>query len=116
MLNEEFEITMNDIDELPARLTFQRDGFTYLQPCLDVTLYWSGSPFERGDELVSFYRQSIDLIKGDIKFFRTEAMTAARPLKKDTFDLVPFWFQKTSTKRDVYMLFLESGSVPDEPS
>jgi hypothetical protein len=43
-------------------------------------------------------------------------MSAARRIKKDTFDLLPLWFKETSTKRDVYMLFLESGSVADEPS
>jgi hypothetical protein len=43
-------------------------------------------------------------------------MSRARELKKDTLDLVPFWFQKTKSRRDIYMLYLESSAVEGEVS
>ena len=53
---------------------------------------------------------------GSFKYFRTETMSESRPLKKDSLDLLPFWLRGTKSRRDIYMLFLESGSAPDEPS
>src|SRR5262245_25645684 len=107
---------MSDIESVLGKVASQDEGFVYIRPCLDVTLYWAGSAFDRSGGIVSFYRQALDVVGSDLKSFRTETMTAARPLKKDTLDLVPFWFQETTSRRDIYMLFLESGAVPDEPS
>lgn len=107
---------MNDINTLFDRLTFKDEDFVYLKPCLDITLYWSGSVFDHSDGIVNFYRQSLELIGEGLRYFRTETMSKARPIKKDTIGLIPFWFQGTDTRRDIYMLFLESGAAPDEPS
>jgi hypothetical protein len=105
----------DDIQEI-EKLSFERDGFVYLRPCLDLVLYWTGSIWDRREAVVSFYERSLDLIRKDVKFFRSETMKAAAPLKKDSLGLVPFWLKKTAKKRDIYMMFLESGSVRDEPS
>ncbi|MGH9350079.1 MAG: type VI immunity family protein [Vicinamibacterales bacterium] len=88
----------------------------YLRPCLEVTLFWSGPAAARAAGIVKFYDESLKLIRDGLAFYRTETMSAAKRLKKDTLGLVPFWFQDTKTRRDVYMMFLESGAAPDEPS
>lgn len=98
------------------KITYQEKGFVYIKPCLDITFYWTGSVFDRTDDIVEFYHQCLDVLGDSLSYYRTETMTKANPLKKDTLDLIPFWFKKTKSTRDIYMLFLESGSVPDEPS
>ncbi len=107
---------MNETEAIFEKLTYQEKGFTYIRPCLDITFYWAGSVFDRSDNVIEFYRQCLDVLGGSIKYYRTETMTKSKPLKKDTLDLLPFWFQKTKSKRDIYMLFLESSPIPDEPS
>lgn len=107
---------MNDISAVLGKLDFQDEGFVYLRPCLEITLFWSGSVLDRSDGIVKFYKESLELIGDTLTFFRTETMGAARRIKKDTLGLLPFWFQQTKSKRDVYMLFLESGATADEPS
>jgi len=94
----------------------KRAGATRIQPCLDLAFYWGGSPFPRSDAITEFYEESLKLVGDDIKYYRTETMTTAKPLKKDSLELIPFWFQKTKSKREVYMLFLESGTSANEPS
>jgi len=111
---------MNTWNDIAKKLTFREDDLVYLMPCLDITLYWSGSPFGRSDGLregiVAFYNRCIETIGGDFKLYRTETMTRDRPIKKDTFGLVPLWFQGTSTRRDIYSLLLESATKPEESS
>jgi hypothetical protein len=97
-------------------LTFRQGDLGYLLPCVDVTLYWAGSVFDHSAGILDFYRQSLALITADLTFYRTETMGAARPLKKDTFDLLPLWLGQKAARRDIYMLFLESGAAADEPS
>jgi hypothetical protein len=109
---------MNDanVSADTAKFHFKDQDVAYLLPCLDVTLYWTGSVFDRREGVIAFHQRCVDLIGSSFKFFRTETMGRARPLKKDTLGLVPFWFGDDSKRRDIYMLFLESGNVPDEPS
>lgn len=107
---------MSNLKELAESLTLRQDNDIYLKPCMDIVLYWAGTPFERSDGIVAFYERSLELIGKDVKYFRTETMTAAKPLKKDTLGLLPFWFKETDSRRDIYMLYIESGSKPDEPS
>src|SRR5262249_30636950 len=107
---------MTNTDSVWNKLTFQEEGVDYLKPCLDVVFYWTGSVFDRVDGIVDFYRQSLERIKSGVTFYRTETMSSARRIKKDTLGLVPFWFQKTKTRRENYMLDLDSGAVADAPS
>jgi len=109
-------LIMKAIKPVFEKLTYREQGFVYLKPCLDIIFYWSGSAFDRSDGIVAFYQQSLELIGKSLAYFRTETMSAARKLRKDTLELIPFWFQGTASRRDIYMLFLESGSAPDEPS
>ena len=105
-------------DKAPVfdKLVLRVDDAVRLQPCFDVTLFWSGSHIEKGAQIVDFYRRSLLLIGSKIRFYRTETMRAASAVKKDSLDLIPLWFTGTKTTRDIYSLFLETGSVPDEPS
>jgi hypothetical protein len=109
-------MTMPDKAAVFDKLMLRVDDVVRLRPCFDVTLYWSGSHLEKGAAIVDFYRRSLSLIGSKIRFYRTETMGAARALKKDSLDLIPLWFTGTKTTRDIYSLFLETGSVPDEPS
>lgn len=107
---------MNEPHNAFAPLVFHLDEYVYLRPCTEVILYWAGSVFDHADSIIAFHDRSLDLIKDKVKYYRTETMGSAKPLKKDSLDLVRFWLKETTTKRDIYMLFLESGTVPDEPS
>jgi len=107
---------MQETEAVFEKLTYEEKGFTYIKPCLDITFFWAGSVFDRSDDVIEFYQQCLDVLGGSIKYYRTETMTKANPLKKDTLGLLPFWFHKTKSRRDIYMLFLESGPTPDEPS
>lgn len=93
-----------------------RGDIVYLRPCLDVVCYWEGSAFARSAGIVDFYRKSVSLIQDSLSFYRTETMAISKRLKKDTLDLIPFWFAETRTRRDIYMLNLESGFSPDDIS
>jgi hypothetical protein len=107
---------MTDIVQLSEQLTLRQDNAIYLQPCLDIVLYWSGTPFERSDGIVAFYERSLELVGKGLKFFKTETMGSPKPVKKDTLGLMPFWFKETESRRDIYTLSLESGASRDEPS
>jgi hypothetical protein len=104
------------IEMVVDRLTYRRNGFVYMKPCLDIIFYWSGSLFDRVDGVLACYQKCVEVLEGRFKYYRTETMSAARPLRHDTLDLLPFWLRGTKSRRDVYMLFLENGSAPDEPS
>lgn len=110
------ESPMNITSDIYSPLVHKLGDFVYLRPCCEVILYWSGSIFEHGAALLKFQERALDLIASRIKFYRTETMGAAKPAKKDSTELLRFWLEGTTTRRDVYMLFLESGSAADEPS
>lgn len=107
---------MPDTGSVFDRLTFRSDGVIYLRPCLDVIAYWTGSAFDRVDGILNFYRKSLGLVGDTLTFHQTDTMGKAAPLKKDSLDLVPYWLSKTKSRRDVYMLLLESGASADEIS
>jgi hypothetical protein len=103
---------MTSIDDLILR----DDGDPYLYPSFDLTVFWSGPVFDHAQEIVDFYNRGLPTFRESVKFDRTETMRAAKPIKGDTLGLIPLWLTGTATRRDVYMLFLESGSRPDVPS
>jgi hypothetical protein len=107
---------MSDREIVLDQFNYREDGQFVLRPCLQLVFYWQGSALDHADEIVDFYTQTLPLVRSTVRFYRTETMRAAKPLKKDTLGLIPFWLQQTKTKRDTYMLFLESGAAPDEPS
>ena len=98
------------------RLTYKRKGVVFLIPCIDVVCYWAGSAFDRINGIVDFYEQSLAVIGKAIRFYQTETMAQAAPLKKDSLGLIPFWFRKTKSRRDVYILLLESGESANDVS
>lgn len=107
---------MQESDKTFTRLTRSEGDVVFLQPCLDVVCYWSGSAFDRADGIVEFYRLCLELIGDRLRYYRTETMSRSRRLGKDSLELVPFWFSKTKARRDIYMLNLESAAHADEPS
>src|ERR1051326_4109738 len=107
---------MSETSVVWDKLTFRQDEVDYLKPCLDIVFYWTGSMFDRAEGILNIYQRSLDSIKSNVSFYRTETMTSARHVKKDTFDLLPFWFKKTVARRRIYMLYLENGHVAQESS
>ena len=97
-------------------LTFVSDGTEYMKLCLDVTVYWKGSVFDRIDSVLAFYRKALAPIAQDLAYYETESMRGARAIKPDTLDLIPFWLTGAPTRREIYMLNLESGPGPSLPS
>jgi hypothetical protein len=105
------------IDEtVLTRLTQSEKGIVFLRPCLDVSCYWAGSAFEHAGGIVHFYQRSLKVIGKKLTLYRTETMSKARPLKKDSLGLIPFWFEQTKSRRDIYMLYLESSPKEGEVS
>jgi hypothetical protein len=107
---------MKDNVSIHEKLSYRADSSVRIKFCLDITLFWSGSVFDHSDGIISFYQQCLDVLRGSFTYFRTETMARSRPLKIDTLDLLPFWLRGTKSTRKIYFLFLESGSIPDEPS
>ena len=97
-------------------LVHRHAGQAYLVPCLDLSLYLAGDVFDHAAGIIRFVELAAARIGPQLKFFRTETMTAAKPLKADSLTLPRFWFSEATTRRDVYTLNLESGAVPDAPS
>lgn len=98
------------------RLVFNEDDVDYAKLCLDITVYWRGSMFERKEGIIDFHQQAITLIGPHLRYYETDSMERAKPLRKDTLNLVPFWLQNPKAKRDIFILKLEGGTHPNEPS
>lgn len=95
---------------------FSEDGVNYTKLCIDVTVYWRGSVFDKADSVIRFYKRSLAEIGAEIRFFETGSMSGAKKLRKDTLEMVPFWFNNPARRRDIYMMNLEAGPHPNEPS
>ena len=103
--------------ETPShRFLFQHDGIDYLTLCLDVTVYWIGSIFDRVNGLLRFYERSMDLIGQDLNFYHTESIRYDRRVTDDTVNLLPFWLHKPQAKRTMPMLFMSAASTADTAS
>jgi hypothetical protein len=107
---------MPDTESTFAKLTYEKDGVVFLRPCLDVVCYWRGSAFPRRDGILDFYRQCIEMVGESLTFYQTETIGAPRKLRKDSLGLLEFWLSKTKSRRDVYVLQLESGVLSEEVS
>jgi Protein of unknown function (DUF3396) len=83
--------------------------------CLDLTVYWRGSVFERAAGVSHFYERTMAEIGEHVRFYETGTMAGARPLRKDSLQMLPTWL-KSRPRRDIYMINLESGAKRNEPS
>lgn len=94
-------------------LVFKNDEGEFLKLCIDVTVYWQGSVFDRVHGVLDFYAQALSVIRNDVKYYVTETMEGARKIKDNTFELVPFWFAQSKKKRGLYIFILEGGEKAD---
>jgi len=95
----------------------QADGkIVFMRACIDIVAYWGGSAFDHAAGIVHFFERSRDVVGSSIRMYKTETMSRARPIRKDSLGLVPFWFSKTKSRRDIYMLYLESTEIEGEAS
>ena len=104
------------METIPSELSFIEDGESYATLCVDLTVYWRGSAFDRADGIVQFYQRALQYIGPTLRFYETGTMAGAKAIKKDTLDMIPFWFQKAKRREDLYIMGLESGQHANEPS
>jgi len=95
---------------------FRHDGVDYLKLCIDITTYWRGSAFDRVDGIVHFYKRALSIIGSRLTYFETGTMSGAKPLKKDSLDMLPVWFAGSKPRADIYIMTLESGAHRNEPT
>lgn len=98
-----------------SELKFIKDGENYARLCLDLTVYWRGSMFDRVEGVLHFYEQAMKELRPTLRFYETGTMSGAKPLRKDSLAMIPTWL-RGKRRRDIYMMNLESGSQPNEPS
>jgi len=82
--------------------------------CSYFTLYQKGSLYEKPEEHLNFYQQGIDLIRPHATFFDVDGKWKYKKIRKDTFDLFPFWVSKNEDKP--YGIRIEAGRFPEEVS
>jgi hypothetical protein len=95
---------------------FKSEGIDYLKLCLDVTVYWVGSAYDHVDGILDFYEKSMEVLRDHVTQFTTDSMSAPRRVKKDTFELLPFWLKNPKARREILMLTLDNASTPDSAS
>jgi len=95
---------------------FEADGEPFAKLCVDLTVYWKGSMFDRSDGIADFYEHAMAELRPHLRFYETETMKGARPVKADVFDMLPTWLSAKAKRRDIYLLQLEGGSRPNEPA
>lgn len=93
-------------------LEFRNEDGELLKLCLDLTVYWFGSVFDRVEGVLDFYTQAISLLGNEIKYYLTEAMEGGREVDLDALNLLPNWLTQDD-RRDLYILSLESGYRKD---
>jgi hypothetical protein len=101
--------------QLFEQFRFQNKGTDYLKLCIDATVYWVGSVFERVEGVLDFYQQSLEFLRDHWRFYLTETMEVAEPIRDDTTELLPFWL-RSAHRRDIYILRLESAPNPNANS
>jgi len=107
---------MDNKESLLDNLEFVENDVVYLKLCLDITVYWVGSIFDRREGVLDFYTKSMNVIGTYLTFYETETMRGAAAVRTGTLDLVPMWLTRPSAKRSTYMLYLESGSSVESVS
>ncbi len=107
---------MSSASEPQPEFVFQEDGVDYLKLCLDVTVYWSGSVYDRAEGILDFYQQSLALLRKDIRQYQTGTMGKPRRLKEDTFEMPPLWLKKPKARQDILWLTLDGATTPDGAS
>jgi hypothetical protein len=105
---------MNPTRKTPEQFIFESDGVEYLKLCLDITLYFVGSVFDHVEGILDFYEQSLEIIRKDIVQYETGTMSTPKPVKGDTFSLLPFWLTNPKAKQDILMLRLDNSMAPDD--
>jgi len=105
---------MSSASEPQSEFVFQKDGVDYLKLCLEVTVYWAGSIYDRVDGILDFYEQSLGLLKKDLRQYLT--MGVPRRIKKDTFEILPLWLTKPKARHDIITITLDGATTRDGAS
>lgn len=95
---------------------FEVDGEPFAKLCVDLTLYWKGSAFDRRDGILDFYYLAMNELSPHLRFYETETMRGAKPVSSEVFEMIPTWFETNKKRRDIYLLQMSGGSQPNEPS
>lgn len=94
-------------------LVFRNKGIVYLTLCLDLTLYFVGPASERVDGILEFYEQSLEILKKDIVQYETGTMSRPRPVKSDTFSILPLWLKNPKAMQEMMMMRLDNSITAD---
>lgn len=100
---------MNEFEEL-ARLLPEGENGPLVVLCAELTVYWRGSMHDHADALLALYRRFLAAEGTRLKYFETGTMAGAKPLKKDTLDMIPFWLRPGKRKKDIFALRLDTAS------
>lgn len=104
------------MQDFNPEIVFVNNEEVYLRLVTEIVLYWRGSIFNHAEGLTHFYKEAMSIIGADLKYFETESMGGSRKLKANTLELLPYWLSNPRSRRSIYMLRLESGARPNEPS
>jgi hypothetical protein len=89
---------------------YRDDGQCTVKLATEVSLYYKGTFKENAKGIIRFYETCIRHIGPFVRFFHVDGKNQPRKIKKDTFDLLPFWASEAYEDRGMYGLCLESGS------
>ena len=84
--------------------------------CLDLAVYWTGRPQGHRAGLLHFFERSLELVGDSLRFYRTASMRKPHPVDADALAMLPHWLGDEEFDEDYWMMYLESGSAPGEPS
>lgn len=104
------------MNETTEQFDFSEEEVNYTKICVDITVYWRGSVFDKADSVIEFYNRALDEVRTELKFFTTGSMSGAKNLRSDSLEMVPYWFRDPKHRRDIYRMRLESGVHANEPS
>lgn len=89
-------------------MQFEDGGIEYLKICFAVTIYWTGSIFERREGLLEVYRRTWEIVGPAARRYQTDSMKSARKVKGDTGELIPTWLEDSPGERMMYILGVDN--------
>jgi hypothetical protein len=84
--------------------------------CTDVSAFWLGPITDFRAAVLNFYETSVAVVGSNIKWFKTETMSRARPMTREALDLLPFWLSDERARRQIATLDFGDSDDPDWPS
>jgi len=84
-------------------------GQCRLRPCLEIKVFYEGLFEDNTEGILHFYNTILPHIKDSITLYDINGRMKPKKIKKDVFDMLPFWVSELDKDRLNYGLILESG-------